>query len=525
MQARQSSFAPAGRRGGPAGLIVLLVLGLASVGYGKGVPRPMPKPSVATWREKATTALARRDFAEARKVLDDSYRQAPDPGKLFLMATVAQAEGRTQESLDLFRRFLADPGAAPASAESKSTAEQALGGPRPPSGEVVVEGDRGSLVSVEGHPVGVLPLPTPLWLSPGTHKISVAQGTRRQEEQYKVLASRHAELRFNLSSDVVVATLHPAALLLVLPTGNDGPKGSPLPLLAEEITALEQGAQTALSAQKLGVQTQSAALLAAPQVADCLAEKRCQQTLSQENQATWLMLLSVAATQHWRSGRDLKLHLEAFDLSIAEPAATAENTCEGCTPAKATELATALFAQVAAEALRRPRATLIVQSVPDGADVHLGGRLLGRTPLKRPVWAGTYPLVVSKRGFSPHQREVTINPGQKQTLEVTLLLGTLGDATDVQRANPPQRAEDKAPAQEQRPRWRIVVGASSVVIGAVTIGFGISALAVNNHCVSGLSDATAKCTQIYDTIAPGAALSSIGGVAMLAGTLLLAWPG
>ncbi len=525
MQARQSSFAPAARRSGRAGLLVVLLLGLASAGYGKGVKRSAPKAAGVTWNEKASAAIARRDFAEAHKVLDDAYRQAPEPGKLFLLATLAQAEGRAQESLDLYRRFLADAANGPA--ESRSLAEKALAGPRPPSGEVLVEGDRGAVVSVDGRPVGVLPLPTPLWLSPGTHKITVSQGSKRQEDQYKVLASRSAELRFNLSSDVVVATLQPAALLLVFPTGNSGSKGQPLPLLAEEVAVLEQGAQTALAAQKLGLQTQSAALLAAPQLADCLAERRCQQTLGEENQTAWLMLLSVTATQHWRSGRNLKLQLQAYDPAIAEPAAAAETICESCTSAKASELAASLFSQVAQESLRRPRATLIVQSVPDGADVHLGGRLLGHTPLKRPVWAGTYPLVVSKRGFSPHQRDIAISPGQKQTVEVTLLLGTLGDASDVWREQPAQRFEDPAPQTpiEQRPRWRLVVGASSVVIGAVTMGFGISALAVNNHCVAGLRDASARCTHIYDTITPGAALSSLGGVAMLAGTLLLAWPG
>ena len=80
-------------------------------------------------------------------------------------------------------------------------------------------------------------------------------------------------------------------------------------------------------------------------------------------------------------------------------------------------------------------------------------------------------------------------------------------------------------AAGQRPRWRIVTGASAVVLGAVTVGFGISALAVNNHCVAGLQDASMQCGQIYDTLPPGAALTSVGGVALLAGSMLLAWPG
>lgn len=526
MQARRLSCAAAGSAGWRAFVLLLTVLGMVPISHGKPAKRAAGKPPLTVLREKVQAALGKSDFAEAHKLLDESYRQAPQSDKLLLMAQVAQAEGRQVESLDLFRRFLADVGSE--GPDAQKLAQTALSGPHPPSGEVLVDGDRGALVLVDDHPVGVLPLLTPLWLSPGPHKIAISHGTKRQEEQYKVLASRKAELRFNLSSDVAVVTMQPAALLLVLPTASEGQK--PLPLQPEEVSAMEQGAQAAFLGKSVGLQTQSDALLAAPQLANCLGERRCQQSLGEENQANWLLQLTVEVTQRWRGARDLKLRLSAFDPAIAEPAATAERSCTGCTAAKAQQTAAELFGVVVQEALGRARGTLIVQSVPDGAEVHLGGRLIGHTPCKRAVWAGTYPLVVSKRGFSPHQREVTVTAGQRQTVEVTLLLGTLGDATPTVPLRPPVYTEEPAAnpvpvLAGQRPRWRIVAGASGVVIGAVTVSFGISALAVNNHCVAGLDDPTMQCGQIYDTLTPGAALTSVGGVALLTGTMLLAWPG
>lgn len=75
-----------------------------------------------------------------------------------------------------------------------------------------------------------------------------------------------------------------------------------------------------------------------------------------------------------------------------------------------------------------------------------------------------------------------------------------------------------------RPKWRIGVGATAIGLGAIALGFGISALAVNSYCVSSLSDPVSSCPQIYDTVVPGAALSAVGGAALITGTLLLAWP-
>lgn len=471
-------------------------------------------------KTRIEAAIGRSDLGEAHRLLDDSYREAPQPEKLYLLAVLAQAEGRRIESVDLFRRFLAEPNTETAGAHA--VAKRAVAEPLPIHGEVIVQGDRGAVVTVDERPVGVLPLAVPLLLSPGPHKLATSLGNKRQEEHYKVLASRTAELRFNLSSDVVVAMLHPAALFLQLSSEKSIGSGAVGTLGDDEKQVIERAVTQATSRYNLGLQGQAAALLVAPQLAGCLTEQRCQLSLAKENQATMLLILRAEVTSMWPTGRDLVLRLTAIDSSVAEQAAMGERTCAACLPSKVGELMGELVSQVLGDALGRPRGTLEVHSDPDGAEVLLNDKLLGRTPLKRPMWVGTFPLIIRKEGFVPLHRQVAIAAGQKQTVEVSLPTGLVTPA--VQRVRLIEGEPSDRGTSGQRPRWRIIAGASSTVIGAVVIGFGISALAINSRCVTGLADPGAQCMRIYDTTAPGAALTAVGGAALLSGTVLLVWP-
>lgn len=483
------------------------------------VKRPQTQPADSELRQRVEAALGQSNVALAHTLLDESYRQAPQPEKLYLLGRLAQAEGRTLDAVDLLRRFVAEPGSE--SAATLAMAQKLLAMPRPVSGEVLVYGERGSLLTVDDRPVGVLPLPTPLLLSPGPHKLATSLGSRRQEELYNVLASRTAELRFNLSSDVVVATLQPAVLLLIEASGRGGQKGSPDAPSDEELAALEQAIARAAMEKQLGVQGRAAALRTAPQLGSCLSELRCQLALARENQATLLLVLRVEASQHLRLGRELILKLEALDPSVAERAAQAQRTCVGCAPSQAGDETWTLTSQVLSESLSRPRGTLMLRSQPEGAEVVLDGKVLGQTPLQRLAWAGNHSLLLRKEGFVPISREVLLTAGQRQTLDLTL---TVPSSEPLRQIIITEGGPSDRHPSGQRPRWRILTGASSVVAGAVMIGFGISALAVNSRCVSGLGDPNAQCMTVYDTTVPGAALTSAGGATLLTGTMLLLWP-
>lgn len=518
MRAKPSNCERVNSRFVAVGLVCLVSSGQLPIGFckKKAAPAATQQPA-ASLREQVQKALSQTDFAGAEKLLDDSIRQSPTPEKLFLLALLLKEQKKDLEAADLFRRFMADTGGA--QEDDLRVAREALLAQKMHAGEVVVEGDRGSMVFVDNRPVGVLPLAAPLLLSPGLHKIALSLGNKRLEEQHKVLASRVAELRFNLSSDVVVATLQKAALLVVSQSPQTSDPASAL--TAQEIASIEQATKQVNLGKSLGLQTQAIALLAAPQLANCVTEERCQFSLAEENQANWLLSVRALVTPAKRGTKEVRLQLSVFDPAILEPAATVEKTCVPCDAETVRSKTAELLNEGLDAALRRPRGTLVVHSVPDVTHVRLGNRVLGQTPLRRPVWAGTYPLVLRKPGFSPLQREITVEAGQRQTVELTLMVGNDTEEPSNSVSSVPPAAKT---GPLVRPKWRIGVGATAIGLGAIALGFGISALAVNSYCVSSLSDPVSSCPQIYDTVVPGAALSAVGGAALITGTLLLAWP-
>lgn len=94
--------------------------------------------------------------------------------------------------------------------------QKLVAGPPPPSGRLLVLGDPGALVSIDGHLVGVLPLSAPLLLSTEEHKLLIEQRAGTAEAQIQVPAFRMAEVRVGQSGS--------RALLVELRTGapHDG---------------------------------------------------------------------------------------------------------------------------------------------------------------------------------------------------------------------------------------------------------------------------------------------------------------
>lgn len=75
-----------------------------------------------------------------------------------------------------------------------------------------------------------------------------------------------------------------------------------------------------------------------------------------------------------------------------------------------------------------------------------------------------------------------------------------------------------------RPRWRLGVGAGLNGLGAVLLGFGIPALAVDGACVHGPAIPGSQCPELFQTTAIGRGLVIPGALLLVAGTLTAAWP-
>lgn len=67
-----------------------------------------------------------------------------------------------------------------------------------------------------------------------------------------------------------------------------------------------------------------------------------------------------------------------------------------------------------------PKATLIINSIPSGADVYVNDTLRGKTNLTLELDPGTYSIKITKSGYQDYTTTVTLSAGETKTIEVSL---------------------------------------------------------------------------------------------------------
>lgn len=174
-----------------------------------------------------------------------------------------------------------------------------------------------------------------------------------------------------------------------------------------------------------------------------------------------------------------------------------------------------IMAKLFSVGLNRQHAPVTMVSDPRGASVEIGETATGHTPIEREMWAGNYTLNASRPGYRSERRQLEVRGGQPERVEFDLAPLSF------------DRPEPRYIWQRQpRPRYRLIAGGVGIAAGLVLLGFGVSALAINGSCSDAdRVSATGDCRFLYQTAAPGAALTVVGGVVISAGALLLALPG
>jgi hypothetical protein len=81
----------------------------------------------------------------------------------------------------------------------------------------------------------------------------------------------------------------------------------------------------------------------------------------------------------------------------------------------------------------------------------------------------------------------------------------------------------RLPFVQRRPLWRLITGGLLIAGGGLTIGFGASALAVRDACITE-PPIGVLCREYYGTLAPGVGLLSAGSLATAVGVALIALP-
>lgn len=488
---------------------------LASSTWAKG-RKSRPKPVASQLAARPSDAepspageAGGPDYAELSRQVESAYRSSPAPELLYELAVLANLSGRRVEAHDLMRRFLADPLSVPGS-HGWAEAEQLVGQPRPPAGEVQVVADDEGLIVADGQLLGALPLSLPLLLPVGRHQIRLEMQGKTMGAAVDILDGRAVELRFNRASGAVVVTLPPAAILL-----SSGGATSLPPDLWRRV---QETTSKALQRARLALYDREAALRRVPNLASCLSTLPCQAQLAVRSDVEYLLTMTFPPAV---GDGELRLRLGLVDAEVAAEAAGTELRCPRCTPDQLLGRLSEALARLIKEGAGRGRGVLIVRSNPVGAEVRWGEQVLGQTPYQHAAFAGSLTLRLNKPGFAPVSRDVIVTEGKPATLEVALEPVA---APPVSPVPPPAIAASPTAPAAGRPRWRLVTGAVTLAVGLGLVGLGISGVAVDGQCVVPPQPPMLNCRDRFDTLGKGAVLIGVGSGLSLAGVVLMAWP-
>ena len=478
----------------------------------------------AAAEQRAQQALAAGEAAFAQGTLKlasdkaaESLRLAPSAEALRLLGRVALAEGRQLDAQDLLRRYLADPDLESDDQSPAQNEARRLTATLPTSsGQLKILGDAGTQVILDGRLVGVLPLPLPLLVAVGSHKVELVRGRVRLEDEVRVPLGRLAELRSDTGRSALITSVLPGVVLLDEYRGID----------AAMEQRLNRAAESAVESEHLSLLPRELVLEAAgePPPGPCLDEARCLMTLVERSQADFLLRLRVQrqAGPPSQPANDWQIELQLWDAETGMVAASNAQSCERCEIEKASRTLADMFAPVYKRAVARPRGRLELHSEPSGALVTIDGRKFGTTPLEMPLFAGSAKMTLKMEGYQDVTQDVAITEGEPTRLTLPL--------TAVPKP-PPSLPPPPPPPQKglPRPLWRLVTGSVVLAGGLLGIGIGAGALAVDGHCanpysLSGPTDPPACLQKFVGTSVLGDVLLPIGGALVLGGTLLLALP-
>jgi hypothetical protein len=491
-------------------------------------PAAPPVDHLSRLLAQAQAALLAKDFPGAYRALLQAYPLAPGL-MLFHLGALAAAEQKPTEARDLLRRFLADPTVdanAPERAEAQKQLEQLA---IVEAGEVSVGAPRGAQVQLDGRLVGTLPLPTPLLTQTGPHRVAVSQGHWSSETEVQVRTARLSEVRFKAGSDVAVVTL-PAAVLYcdsyqASQAQAEKQAAAPGPGLdAAASESFAQALESALKRESYALLTRENALIYAKDLPACQnlagadndAVNACCEQLAQRYAMDYILDARIAHT-----GEDWELKTVLRDMQVDDTAASASSNCSSCSVDKAATRLGETATQLLGQASGRSRGTLEVSSNPPGAEVWLSGRRLGQTPYQHAVWTGSYQLELRQSGYRTSEQSIAVTADKPAHFEVALETAqkpppTFVIAAPVVKARPPR--------VPKRPAWRIDLGVVSMGAGALLLGFGAGALAINAGCaLSGMPEGP-TCPRSYNTIGVGSSLLAAGGAVELFGIILIAIP-
>ncbi|MCA9627070.1 MAG: hypothetical protein KC766_05375 [Myxococcales bacterium] len=116
-----------------------------------------------------------KDYEKARAAFLQAYALKKHPSVLLNLAQSELRSGHEADAAQHFDQFLRENPSA--SAAERSEAQKGLEAAKAKVASVPVTAPTGAQVFVDGEPVGTAPLPAPIYLSPGNHKLEARKGS------------------------------------------------------------------------------------------------------------------------------------------------------------------------------------------------------------------------------------------------------------------------------------------------------------------------------------------------------------
>jgi hypothetical protein len=163
-------------------------------------PPSSPQDDAAVLARLGDRARLAGRFTEAAASYRASLALVPDEATALSLALALAAQGKAREAAPLLARLVAAPVSGSLPAEDRERAARALADARRDLATVTIQvGSAGAIVEVDGAPVGLSPLPEPLFLAAGHHTVRAARdGYRSSEATFEADADRAYTIQLGL---------------------------------------------------------------------------------------------------------------------------------------------------------------------------------------------------------------------------------------------------------------------------------------------------------------------------------------
>jgi hypothetical protein len=166
----------------------------------------------------------RKDFAKARVAFLQAYALKKHPAVLLNLAQSELRSGHEADAAQHFAQYLREH--KDASDSERQSAETGLGAAKALVGEVALEVEpSGAEVLVDGESIGASPLPTPIFLAPGSHRILARKDGKTSSLELSVAAGQTTRSSLKLSA----ASPTPAPASRAEPSPTPAPESEPSP--------------------------------------------------------------------------------------------------------------------------------------------------------------------------------------------------------------------------------------------------------------------------------------------------------